>query len=181
MTHWHISESGATVELDPALRGEAMFTVRNQSPVTDRVVLAVEPLDGAADTWLTVEDSPRPPEGGARRQRHVRHDRRGARGGPGGTYGSSPRDWPNTQRDVHHQQADQLHEARPGRRRRNWRKLWPLLLIPVVLLVGSSGALSSQPPTISTNGRSWWTDVDGPKARRRWSRHVTALRRWIAI
>jgi beta-lactam-binding protein with PASTA domain len=139
MTHWHISESGATIELDPALRGEAMFTVRNGSPATDRVVLAVEPLDGAADTWLTVEDAPGP-----------------RRVGPGdsvtyvttvavpvdvaaGTYGLQARvysaDTDPSETSITSKRIS-FTKPGPGGSGRNWRKLWPLLLIPVVLLVG---------------------------------------------
>jgi hypothetical protein len=54
MSNWQISESGTSVPLT-AGEGEVSFTVTNGGPATDRVVLTVTPLDGAAEEWFTVD------------------------------------------------------------------------------------------------------------------------------
>ncbi len=59
MPSWQISESGTAVALDDQGRGEVTFTVTNAGTEQDRSVLTVSPLDGAAETWFTVEEPQR--------------------------------------------------------------------------------------------------------------------------
>jgi len=65
MTTWQIGESGTTVALDGAGRGELTFTVTNAGTAQDRAVLTITPLDGAADGWFTVPEPQRPVGPGA--------------------------------------------------------------------------------------------------------------------
>jgi hypothetical protein len=57
MGNWQIGESATALALDPQGQGEVTFTVTHASTATDRVVLTVHPLDGAADGWFVT----RPP------------------------------------------------------------------------------------------------------------------------
>lgn len=59
MSNWQIGESGTTVALDDQGRGEVTFTVTNGGPDQDRAVLTVAALDGAADSWFSVEEPQR--------------------------------------------------------------------------------------------------------------------------
>jgi hypothetical protein len=65
MGNWQIGESGTAFALDPQGRGEVAFTVTNASTATDRAVLKVNPLDGAADRWFTVSEPMRSVAAGA--------------------------------------------------------------------------------------------------------------------
>jgi PASTA domain len=65
MTTWQIGESGTSIALDGAGRGEVTFTVTNTSPAADRAVLTVTPLDGAADSWFSVAEPQRQVAAGA--------------------------------------------------------------------------------------------------------------------
>lgn len=67
MSSWQIGESGTTVAVDGTGRGEVTFTVTNTGTEQDRSVLTITPLDGAAETWFTVEEPQRavPPGGSA--------------------------------------------------------------------------------------------------------------------
>ena len=65
MTTWQIGESGTTVALDDAGRGEVTFTVTNASPAADRCVLTISPLDGAAEGWFSVPEPQRQVAAGA--------------------------------------------------------------------------------------------------------------------
>jgi hypothetical protein len=59
MTSWQISESGTSVSLNDKGEGEVTFTVTNNGTAQDRVVLTVTPLDGAADSWFTIDEPQR--------------------------------------------------------------------------------------------------------------------------
>jgi hypothetical protein len=59
MTTWQIGESGTELVLDGDGEGEVTFTVTNTSEAQDRAVLTITPLDGAADSWFTVEEPQR--------------------------------------------------------------------------------------------------------------------------
>jgi hypothetical protein len=59
MTTWQIGESGTELVLDGDGEGEVTFTVTNASAAQDRAVLTVTPLDGAADSWFTVDEPQR--------------------------------------------------------------------------------------------------------------------------
>ncbi len=59
MTNWQISESAISVSLRPDGRGELAFTVTNTGPAPDRAVLTITALDGAAETWFTVDEPQR--------------------------------------------------------------------------------------------------------------------------
>lgn len=59
MSNWQIGESGTTVALDDQGRGEVTFTVTNGGPDQDRAVLTVAPLDGAAESWFSVDEPQR--------------------------------------------------------------------------------------------------------------------------
>ena len=59
MTSWQIGESGTSVTLNGEGRGEVTFTVTNGGTAQDRSVLTVTPLDGAAESWFTVDEPQR--------------------------------------------------------------------------------------------------------------------------
>ena len=59
MTSWQIGESGIAVALNGEGRGEVTFTVTNGGTAQDRSVLTVKPLDGAAESWFTVDEPQR--------------------------------------------------------------------------------------------------------------------------
>lgn len=59
MTNWQISESAISVMLRDDGRGDLAFTVTNRGPAQDRAVLTVTPLDGAAESWFTVDEPQR--------------------------------------------------------------------------------------------------------------------------
>lgn len=55
MSNWQIGESGTAIVLDGAGRGEVSLTVTNTAPTQDRAVLTVTALDGAAESWFTID------------------------------------------------------------------------------------------------------------------------------
>src|SRR5262245_15146825 len=59
MTMWQISESAISVTLGQDGRAELAFTVTNTSPSPDRAVLTIAALDGAAESWFTVDEPQR--------------------------------------------------------------------------------------------------------------------------
>ena len=59
MSTWQIGESGTEVKLDAQGRGQITFTVTNTGTAQDRSVLTITPLDGAAESWFTVEEPQR--------------------------------------------------------------------------------------------------------------------------
>jgi len=59
MTTWQIGESGTELVLDGDGEGEVTFTVTNASEAQDRAVLTITPLDGATDSWFTVDEPQR--------------------------------------------------------------------------------------------------------------------------
>lgn len=59
MSTWQIGESGTEVALDDQGRGEVTFTVTNTGAAQDRSVLTVTALDGAAESWFSVEEPQR--------------------------------------------------------------------------------------------------------------------------
>jgi hypothetical protein len=65
MTTWQIGESGTELVLDGDGEGEVTFTVTNTSEAQDRAVLTITPLDGAADSWFTVDEPQRAVAAGA--------------------------------------------------------------------------------------------------------------------
>jgi hypothetical protein len=56
MSNWQIGESGPAITLDDVGRGEVTLTVTNTGPTQDRAVLTVTALDGAAESWFTIEE-----------------------------------------------------------------------------------------------------------------------------
>jgi hypothetical protein len=56
MSNWQIGESGTAFPLDDLGRGEVTLTVTNTGPTQDRAVLTVTALDGAAESWFTIEE-----------------------------------------------------------------------------------------------------------------------------
>jgi hypothetical protein len=65
MTSWQIGESGTSVTLNGEGKGEVTFTVTNGGTAQDRSVLTVTPLDGAAESWFTVDEPQRAVAAGA--------------------------------------------------------------------------------------------------------------------
>jgi len=65
MTSWQIGESGTAVTLNGEGQGEVTFTVTNAGTAQDRSVLIVTPLDGAAESWFTVDEPQRAVAAGA--------------------------------------------------------------------------------------------------------------------
>jgi hypothetical protein len=59
MSNWQIGESGTAFPLDDVGRGEVTVTVTNTGPTQDRAVLTVTALDGAAESWFTIEEPQR--------------------------------------------------------------------------------------------------------------------------
>jgi len=59
MSNWQIGESGTAFPLDDVGRGEVTLTVTNTGPTQDRAVLTVTALDGAAESWFTIEEPQR--------------------------------------------------------------------------------------------------------------------------
>jgi hypothetical protein len=59
MSTWQIGESGTEVKLDEQGRAQVTFTVTNTGTAQDRSVLTITALDGAAESWFTVEEPQR--------------------------------------------------------------------------------------------------------------------------
>jgi hypothetical protein len=59
MSTWQISESGTEVVLDDQGRGEVTFLVTNTAEAQDRSVLTITALDGAGESWFTVDEPQR--------------------------------------------------------------------------------------------------------------------------